>query len=72
MNALLKQNHINFSIYKHDNCEKKGLKVLEDLEDLQSEVKQVRFVEKIGKQGYHYNIRELFEPITKTLTDTSQ
>ena len=29
-------------------------------------------VEKIGKQGYHFDIKELFEPITKKLTDTSQ
>ena len=29
-------------------------------------------IEKLGKQGYHYDVKELFEPITKTLTDTSQ
>ena len=44
----------------------------EELDDLQSKVKQVRLVEKSGKQGYHYDMKELFEPITKTLTDTNQ
>ena len=32
-------------------------------------VKQVRLVQKLGKQGYHYDMKE---PITKTLTQTSQ
>ena len=44
----------------------------EELDDLQSKVKQVGLVEKLGKQGYHYDMKELFEPITKTLTDTHQ
>ena len=29
-------------------------------------------VEKLGKQGIHYDVKELFKPITKTLTDTKQ
>ena len=51
---------------------KEDLKDLQELEDLQLIVKKVRLVEKLGKQGYHYDIIELVEPITKTLTDTSQ
>ena len=51
---------------------KDELKDLVELDDLQSKVKQVRLVEKLGKQGFHYDVKELFEPITKTLTDTSQ
>ena len=35
-------------------------------------VQQVRLVEKLGKEGYHYDMNELFEPITKTITDISQ
>ena len=35
------------------------LKDLRELEDLQSKVNQVRLVEKLGKQGYHYDIKEL-------------
>ena len=26
----------------------------------------------MGKQGFHYNIEELFEPITKAVTDSNQ
>ena len=48
------------------------LKDLDELADLQSKVKKVTLVEKLGKQGFHYDVRERFEPITKTLTDTSQ
>ena len=51
---------------------KKNFKNLEKLEDLQSKVKQVRLVEKLGKQSSHYDVKEVFEPITKTLTNTSQ
>ena len=29
-------------------------------------------VEKLGIQGFHYDVKELFEPITKTITVTSQ
>ena len=29
-------------------------------------------IEKLGKQGYHYDIKESFEPITKTVTDSNQ
>ena len=51
---------------------KKELKDPEELNDLQSNVKQVRLVEKIGKQDYHHDIKEIFEPIIKTLKDRSQ
>ena len=51
---------------------KDELKDLDELDGLQSKVKQVRMVEKLGEKGYHYDIEELFETITKTLTDTSQ
>ena len=29
-------------------------------------------VEKLGKQGFHYDVKGLFEPITKTVTDSNQ
>ena len=41
---------------------------MEELDDLQSKVKQVRLVEELGKQSFHYDIKELFEPITKVVT----
>ena len=51
---------------------KDDLKDLEELADLQSKVKQVRLEEKLGKQGFHYDTKQLFEPITKTIKDTNQ
>ena len=45
---------------------------LEVLEDLRSKAKQIRLVEKIGKQGFHFDIKELFELITTKLTETSR
>ena len=48
------------------------LKDLEGLQDLKSRIKQVRLLEKLGKQGFHYDVKEIFEPITKTVADISQ
>ena len=39
---------------------------------LQSKLKQVRLVEKLGKQGFHYDIKKFFEPITKAVTESNQ
>ena len=47
-------------------------KDLDELEYLQSKTKQVRLVEKLGKQGFQYNIKKLFEPNTKAVTDGNQ
>ena len=51
---------------------KDEFKYLQELEDLQSIVKQVRLVEKLGKEGFHYDVKELNEQITKSVTGTSQ
>ena len=51
---------------------KDELKNLEELEDVQSKVKQVRLVEKLGKQGFHYDVNELVAPITKAVTHSNQ
>ena len=48
------------------------LKDLIELKDLQLEVKQVRLVEEVGKQGYHYDIKEVIEPITNSIKDISE
>ena len=40
--------------------------------DLHSKVKEVRLVEKPGKQGFHYDTKQLLEPITKAVTDSNQ
>ena len=51
---------------------KENLKDSEVLADLQSQIKQIRLVEKLGKQGSHYDTKKLFEPITKTFLNTSE
>ena len=48
---------------------KDDLKDLEELTKLQSQVKRIRLEDKLGKQGYNYDTKQLFEP---RLTDTSQ
>ena len=45
---------------------------LNELEDLKSKVKQVRLVENLDKQGFHNDIKQLYEPITKAVTDINQ
>ena len=57
-------------IYSIENED--DLKDLEVLEDLRSKAKQIRLVEKIGKQGFQFDIKELFELITTKLTETSR
>ena len=48
------------------------MKDLDELDVLQSKVKQVRLVDKLNKQGYHYDIKELFEPSTNSIKDVSE
>ena len=45
---------------------------LKELGNLQSKVKQVVLVEKVGKQGYQNYIKEIFEPVTDTIKSTSE
>ena len=49
-----------------------SIKANDEIADLQSKEKQVRLVEKLGKQGFHYDITESLEPITKVITDSNQ
>ena len=48
------------------------LKDIKELDDLQTKVKQVRLVEKIGKRGFHYDTKELFVPLTEKTKNTSE
>ena len=43
---------------------------LEELAELQSKVNHMRLEEKLGKEGYRYDVQELSEPITKTVNKT--
>ena len=49
----------------------KNLQNLNEAVSLQNQVKVVRLQDKLGKQNFHEDFREVFEPITKSLENTS-
>ena len=51
---------------------KDELKDLEELDELQTKVKTNRLVRKLGIQGFHYDVNELFELLTGTFKNTSE
>ena len=61
-------------IHKHNIFKKNKdeLEILEELENLQSKEKQVRLVENLGKQGYHHDIKRLFEPVLNSIKEASE
>ena len=48
------------------------LKELNELVSLQNQVKVVRLQDKLGEQNFHENIKKVFEPVTKSLENTSE
>ena len=48
------------------------LENLNELASLQNQVKAVRLQDKLGKQNFHENMKKVFEPVTKSLENTSQ
>ena len=48
------------------------LENLNELASLQDQVKVVRLQDKLGKQNFHENMKKIFEPVTKSLENTSQ
>ena len=48
------------------------LEILNELVSLQDQVKAVRLQDKLGKQNFHEDMKKLFEPVTKSLENTSQ
>ena len=56
-----------YSIKNEEDLEK-----LEELALLQSQLKAVRLQDKLGKQNFHGDLNEVFEPVTKSLEKTSQ
>ena len=45
---------------------------LEELVSLQDQVKVVRLQDKLGKQNFHEDMKKVFEPVTKSLENTSE
>ena len=52
--------------------DRKDLENLEELVSLENQVKVVRLQDKLGKQNFHEDMKKVFEPVTKSLENTSQ
>ena len=52
--------------------DREGLENLNELASLQDQMKAVRLQDKLGKQNFHEDVKKIFEPVTKSLENTSQ
>ena len=52
--------------------DREDLQNLNELVSLQNQVKTVRLQDKLGKQNFHEDMKKVFEPVTKSLENTSQ
>ena len=52
--------------------DREDLENLEELVSLQNQVKNVKLQDKLGKQNFHEDMKKVFEPVTKSLENTSQ
>ena len=48
------------------------LENLEELASLENQVKVDKLQDKLGKQNFHEDMKEVFEPVTKSLENTSE
>ena len=56
-----------FSINNREDLEN-----LKELTSLQDQVRALRLQDKLGKQNFHENMKKVFEPVTKSLENTSE
>ena len=52
--------------------DREDLENLNEFVSLQDQVKTVRLQDKLGEQNFHENIKKVFEPVTKSIENTSQ
>ena len=52
--------------------DREDLENLNELVSLQDQVKVVRLQDKLGKQNFHEDMKKVFEPVTKSLENTSK
>ena len=52
--------------------DREDLEKLEDLVSLQNQVKVVKLQDKLGEQNFHEDMKKVFEPVTKSLENTSK
>ena len=51
---------------------REDLENLNKLVSLQDQVKVVKLQDKLGEQNFHEDIKKVFEPVTKSLENTSE
>ena len=52
--------------------DREDLENLEELASLENQVKVVKLQDKLGKQNFHEDMKKVFEPVTKSLENTSE
>ena len=52
--------------------DREDLEKLEELVSLQNQVKVVKLQDKLGEQNFHEEMKKVFEPVTKSLENTSE
>ena len=52
--------------------DREDLENLNELASLQDQVKAVRLQDKLGKQNFHEDMKKVFEPVTKSIENTSE
>ena len=52
--------------------DREDFKNLEELVSLENQVKVVRLQDKLGEQNFHEDMKKVFEPVTKSLENTSE
>ena len=52
--------------------DREDLEKLEDLVSLQNQVKVVKLQDKLGEQNFHEDMKKVFEPVSKSLENTSK
>ena len=52
--------------------DREDLEKLEELVSLQNQVKVVKLQDKLGEQNFHEDVKKVFEPVTKSLENTSE
>ena len=51
---------------------REDLEYLEELVSLENQLKVVKLQDKLGKQNFHEDMKKVFEPVTKSIQNTSQ
>ena len=52
--------------------DREELENLEEINSLENQVKVVKLQDKLGKQNFHEDMKKVFEPVTKSIENTSQ